>query len=39
MFPCKDDLACGRAFEAYLKGLTRACGEHGKTRTGPAGPG
>jgi len=31
MFPCRDDQACGRAFEAYLRGLTRACGEHGKT--------
>ena len=31
MFPCKDDDACGRAFEAYLKGQLRACEDHGKT--------
>ena len=31
MFPCKDETAAGRAFEAYLKGQTRACDEYGKT--------
>jgi hypothetical protein len=31
MFPRRDEEACGRAFEAYLRGMTRACEEHGKT--------
>ena len=31
MFPRKDDNACGRAFEAYLKGQLRACEARGKT--------
>ena len=31
MFPCKNDEACGRAFEAYLTGMLRACDTHGKT--------
>ena len=30
MFPCKDEDAGVRAFEAYLKGMTRACKEHKK---------
>ncbi len=31
MFPCKNDDACGRAFEAYLKGQLRACRKYNKT--------
>ena len=31
MFPCKNESAAGRAFEAYLKGQTKACEEYGKT--------
>jgi len=30
IFPCKDDGAGERAFDASLRGLTRACREHGK---------
>ncbi len=30
IFPCKDEKAGERAFDAYLTGLTRACKEHGK---------
>ncbi len=30
MFPSKDNEASANGFEAYRKGLTKACGEHGK---------
>jgi hypothetical protein len=30
IFPCQDDRAAASAFEAYLRGMTRACGIHGK---------
>ncbi len=31
MFPCRNETAAGGAFEAYLKGQTRACEEYGRT--------
>lgn len=30
IFPCQDDRAAADAFSAYLRGMSRACREHGK---------